>query len=139
MFAAVLNYNNIFFKQDVRYDLFHKDYIRGGSEPERKDGLRICQMLSNPNKGKVHITTNGADPALLAISWRPTTWYTRIGLVGNNMQRTWWGGWKKADLTDDEIKKGCIVNFPCGPKIFPLRHNYHFDDFAVKYYQDHHY
>ena len=56
MIADVLNYNNIFFKQDVRYDLFHKDYIRGGSEPERKDGLRICQMLSNPNKGKVHIT-----------------------------------------------------------------------------------
>jgi hypothetical protein len=136
----------IFFKQDVRHDLFHKDYIRGGSEPERKDGLRICQMLSNSNEGKVHILWNNGDHALVLSSWIPTYWVTRIGQVGNNMQRTWWGGWKKADLTDDEIKKGCIVNFPCGPKLSwtsnfnpKASHIYNFNDFAVKYYQDHHF
>ena len=133
----------IFFKQDVRHDLFHKDYIRGGSEGsehERKDGLRICQMLSNRNKGKVHITTNGADAVLLGSSLLPTNWITRIGLVGNNMERTWWGGFREADpdLTDDEIK-GCIKNFHCGPKLpYSERtaHGYHYDDFVVKYYQD---
>ena len=135
----------IFFKQDVRHDLFHKDYIRGGSEGsehERKDGLRICQMLSNRNNGKVHILWNGVDFALGPSSWNPMgNLLTRIGLVGNNMERTWWGGMREADLTDDEIK-GCIVNFACGPKLpYSERtaHSYQFNDFAVKYYQDHHF
>ena len=73
----------------------------------------------------------------------PGSRITRIGLVGNNMERTWWGGFREADpdLTDDEIK-GCIKNFHCGPKLpYSERtaHGYHYDDFVVKYYQDHHF
>ena len=99
-------------------------------------------MLSNRNNGKVHILWNGADYALVASSWNPMgNLLTRIGLVGNNMERTWWGGMREADLTDDEIK-GCIKNFACGPKLpYSQRtaHSYQFNDFAVKYYQDHHF
>ena len=98
-------------------------------------------MLSNPNKGKVHILWNGADYALVGSSWNPTNWVTKMGLVGNNMERTWWGGMRKGDLTDEEIQ-GCVVNFECGPNLSwwdRPSHGYYFNDFAVKYYQDHHF
>merc|ERR1739845_289513 len=93
---AKFKFDNIFMvAADVRHDIFHKDYIRGNGETEKEDGLRICSMLSNRNKGKVHVLYNGADYALNASGWNPMTWKSRLGSVGNDQKKTWWGGWKK--------------------------------------------
>jgi len=137
---AKFKFDNIFMSAaDVRHDLFHTSYIRGGDEDERKDGLQICGMLSDPQKGKVHVLTNGADYALLGSSYNPRNWITRLGLVGSAREKKWWGGWRDNEsLTDDEIK-GCIVNKDCNSKLPIFRkgaHSYHFDPFAVAYFRE---
>lgn len=136
---AKFKFDNIFMAAaDVRHDLFHKSYIRGGDEDERKDGLEICGMLSDPQRGKVHVLTNGADYALLGSSYNPRNWVTRLGLVGNARVKKWWGGWRDDDsLTDDEIK-GCVVNKDCNselPIFLKVSHAYQFKSFAVQYYR----
>jgi len=141
---ATFKFDNIFMvAADVRHDLFHKDYIRGNDndepEKERDDGLEICRMLSNREKGKVHVLYNGADYALNLSGWWPMTWKSRLGSVSNNQKRTWYGGWRKADLTDPEIKE-FVVNKACNPHLTnKLSHNYQFNDFAIRYYQENHY
>ena len=131
------------FQQDVRYDLFHKDYINGRSEKREngdkicEDGLRICKMVSG---GKVHILYNGGDYALNAGSWNPYTFITRIGEVGSGMKRNWWGKWVEANVTHPDIKdkianKSCNEHLPLHEK---FSHSYHFNKFAVEYYQEHH-
>merc|ERR1712238_434816 len=93
----------------------------GNDEPEkereeREDGLEICRMLSDREKGKVHVLYNGADYALNFSGWNPMTWKSRLGSVSNNQKRTWYGGWRNADLTDPEIKE-CVVNKACNPHL----------------------
>lgn len=117
--------------KDVRFDLFFKSYIRGDeTEPERKDGLRICKMLTDKKKGKVHVLSNSLDYALRSSAVNPFgNSLTRIGAVGHN-----------EDREDDEVK-GCIVNKYVGSKLPWYRkasHSYHFDPFAIKYYQENH-
>merc|ERR1712038_182980 len=132
-------FDNIFMAAaDVRYDLFHENYIEGGvRESERGDGLRICKMLSGypNNKGKVHVLHNNLDHALIAARINPFSSFNfkRIGQEGHNM-----------DLTHTEINnknKKTIENFDCSPQL-PLNrtaaHSYQFDDFAVDYYQENH-
>jgi len=141
---AKFKFDNIFMvAADVRHDLFHKDYIRGNDGPkeEREDGLEICKMLSNREKGKVHVLYNGADFALNPSGWNPMTWKSRLGSVSNNQERTWYGGWREADLTDPEIKE-FVVNKACNPHLTilnKLSHSYQFNDFAIRYYQENHY
>lgn len=138
--SAKFKFDNIFIvAADVRHDIFHKDYIRGNDGDEKEDGLRICSMLSNRNKGKVHVLYNGADIALNASGWNPMTWKSRLGSVSNDQEKTWWGGWRNADLTDPEIK-GSIVNKACNPLLTnKLSHSYQFNDFAIRYYQENHF
>jgi len=137
---AKFKFDNIFMvSADVRHDLFHTSYIRGGDEDERKDGLRICGMLSNPKKGKVHVLTNGADYALTGSSWNPRNWVTRMGLIGHAREKTWRRTWRDNEsLTDDEVK-GCIVNKHCNPELSIKNkawHSYQFERFAVAYYRE---
>jgi len=137
---AKFKFDNIFMaSSDVRHDLFHTSYIRGGDEEERQDGLHICKMLSDPQKGKVHVMTNGADYALLGSSYNPRNWVTRLGLVGNAREKSWWGGWQDNEsLTDDEIK-GCVINKDCNSELSLKKkgyHGYHFNPFAIDYYRE---
>jgi len=137
---ADFKFDNIFMvAADIRHDIFHKNYIRGNDGDEKEDGLRICSMLSNRNKGKVHVLYNGADFALNFSGWYPKNWISRLGSVSNGQEKTWWGGWRKADLTDPEIK-GSVLNKACNPHLTnKLSHSYQFNNFAIKYYQEHHF
>lgn len=142
---AKFKFDNIFMAAaDVRHDLFHRDYIRSG-DGDKRDGLRITRMLSrdmfDKPKGKIYVLTNGADYALLGSGLR--NFVSRIGAVGNAQRRNWRGAWRTDEsLIDDEIPKGCIENKSCNPLLPLLRkaaHGYHFDDFAVKFYQEKHF
>ncbi len=131
-------------EQDVRHDLFRKEYIRGDSnDPRRQDGLKICRMLTNKNKGKVHILYNPWDYALTGSSWNPTNWVVRIGTLGFNKRRGVLGlNWVTDDSIVDDECKGCLKNFNAGAKLpwsGTAAHVYHFYDFCIKYYQDNHF
>ena len=133
---------SFFSDQDVRYDLFQKKYIRESNDERREDGLRICKMLTDKNKGKVHILYNAWDYALIFSSLNPTTWLTRIGTLGYKSYRNWRGAWTEDEgVVDDEVK-GSLKNFNAGAKLSwtnKAAHIYQYEDFCVKYYQDNHY
>jgi hypothetical protein len=141
-------FDNIFMAAaDVRHDLFHESYIRSGDEYEKKDGLRLTQMLAKDAfgslKGKIYILFNGSDYALLGSGWNPRNWVTRIGSVGNAKERTRFGGWRdNHDLIDSEIPQNCIENIGAN-SLLPLAqkfaHSYQFNDPVVKIYQDKHF
>jgi hypothetical protein len=122
-------FDNIFMvAADVRYDLFNKDYIRGGDEPERKDGVNICKMISNPAKGKVHILWNPLDAIIF------------LSLVANGVQRIGATG-VNDNLIDDDCK-GFVVNKNVRRSLRfweIAAHEFQFNDFAIKYYEDQHF
>jgi len=139
---ANFRFDNIFMcAADVRHDLFKKKFI-GGNNRRREDGLKICRMLTNKNKGKVHIVYNAWDGALNAGSWVPTTWVVRIGTVGFNKRRNWRGAWiEDNSIVHDECKP-CLKNFNAGallPWSQTTSHGYLFNDDCIKYYQDNHF
>lgn len=135
---ARIRFDNIFMvAADVHHDIFKKDYI-DGSGPERKDGLNICNMLKDKKKGKVHVCYNGADYALNGAAYIPSTFFTRLGTVGSNQKKNWFGFYKVDNsLVHDECKN-CVTNFDAGSKFFSPAHSYQFNDFMVEYYQKHH-
>lgn len=144
---ARFKFDNIFMAAaDVRHDLFNRDYIRSSDdeESEVKDGLNIVKMLSrdylNKPKGKVFVLTNNADYALTGSNW--TNWKPRLGAVGAGHKRNWRGAFRFDPKNfDDEIPAGCVENKPCNPLLGlseKLSHGYHFNPFAVKFYQEKH-
>jgi hypothetical protein len=99
-------------------------------------------MLTNKNKGKVHIVYNAWDYALNASGWNPTTWVVRIGTLGFNKRRNWRGAWIEDDSIVHDECKPCLKNFNAGallPWSQTASHGYHFNDDCIKYYQDNHF
>lgn len=124
----------------MRYDLFHKDYIRGG-EPGSKDGLKICNLLRNKKKGKVHVIYNKDDIALTGGSWNPSTFFSRLGSLGFNKSRNRFGSWVEDNNVVDSEVKDCLTSFDAGAKLSwwnKMSHSYQFEDFCVQYYQKNH-
>jgi hypothetical protein len=86
-------------------------------------------MISNPAKGKVHILWNSLDEAL-----------SKSPLVNEGVQRIGATG-VNDDLIDDACK-GFVVHKNVQESPLPpnsKEHNYEFDDFAIKYYEDQHF
>ena len=84
-------------------------------------------MISNPAKGKVHILWHSLDGALIAS--RFVNGVQRIGATGVN------------DGLIDDACKGFVVNKNVEESL-PSKspeHNYEFNDFAIKYYEDQHF
>lgn len=128
---------------DVRFDVFHEEYINSDNEREN-DGLRICGMLSRnirgERKGKVYCLINGADYALNASGLDPSKWVSRLGAVGAHYYQRW-GFWNMdKQKTHPEIRD-CVENKMCNSLLSwnnKFAHSYQFDDFAVKFYQEKH-
>ncbi len=85
-------------------------------------------MISNPAKGKVHILWNRLDYPL-SQSPLVNEGVQRIGATGVN-----------DDLIDDACK-GFVVHKNVEESLpdKSQEHNYEFDDFAIKYYEDQHF
>lgn len=144
---AKFKFDNIFMAAaDVPHDLFNKDYIRSTDDEnsEAKDGLNIVKMLSrdsrNKPKGKVYVLTNSVDFALTGS--RFANLKPRLGAVGAGNARNWRGAFRFDPKNfDDEIPADCIENKPCNRflGVFDkLAHSYHFNPFAIKFYQEKH-
>lgn len=144
---AKFKFDNIFMAAaDVPHDLFNKSYIQSSDDPnsEKKDGLLITKMLSrdrsNKPKGKVHVLTNSNDYALTGSNW--LNWKPRLGAVGAGYSRNWRGAFRFDPKNfDDEIPEGCIETKHCNPLLGiteKFKHGYHFNLFAVKFYQEKH-
>jgi len=143
--AMGFKFDNIYMvAADVRFDLFHKEYINSG-DPGCEDGKEICSMIArtedtNELKGKVYVLVNGADHALVPSGFDPTKWKSRLGAVGAHYYK-WWGMWYEDKTKSHPDVRDCVENKMCNPLLGffdKAAHSYQFRDFAVAFYQEKH-
>jgi len=94
-------FDNIFMvASDVDSRIFTENYINGGKEEWRKDGLEIKGMLSQDKGGKIHVLVNKKDPKLLQSSI--INFRGRLGRSGPSSEDSCCCG--KNEKIHDEIK-----------------------------------
>jgi len=140
---AKFKFDNIFMvAADIRYDLFHKDYINSG----QRQGMKICSMLtrgvSGKPKGKVYVLVNGADYALIGSGWVPTEFVSRLGAIGAHYKRSWGLFWTEDKQVTHPDIVDCIENVGCNRKLYwseKAAHSYQFFKQIVPIYQEKHF
>uniref|UniRef100_A0A7S3QCR9 Alpha/beta hydrolase n=1 Tax=Chaetoceros debilis TaxID=122233 RepID=A0A7S3QCR9_9STRA len=147
---AKFKFDNIFMvAADVQHNIFNKDYINSGktTDEDRRElqGMKICSMLTSTNgkpKGKVYVLVNGADFALNASGWNPTTFTPRLGAIGAHYRRNWALFWTEDKKVTHPDIVDCIENVGCNSKLNlweKTAHSYQFYPQIVQSYQEKHF